>query len=210
MAVCMMSPLTTAAPSGRSLSDAALCGVIRSLAPLQALSGGLRALPCDPDRVQSSPTADSGAPSDASDRGVLARARVLSARLARVDVADRVTLEWLVTYAHADAGVDTLADLIARTLAFGLRDVADRTTEEHARAGRARRVIEQEAAMARTRLRHGAVLSTDATIAERLRAAEAHEADADRRRKTAADLLRRWGRERIERAAMAWEAARNT
>lgn len=204
------SQSTAAAPSGGSLSDAALSAFVRSLAPLQALSGRLRALTISPDRVQSSPVADSGAPSEASDRGVLARARLLSARLARVDVADRVTLEWLVTYAHADADIDTLSDLIARTSAFGLRDAADRTEEAHARSARARRAIEQEAAMARTRLRHGAVLLTDATITERLRTAEAHETDADRRRKTAAELLRRWGRERIERAAMAWEVARNS
>lgn len=203
----MASQSNATAPSGRSLSDAALSAIIRSLAPLQALSGGLRALPISPDRVQSSPTADSGAPSEASDRGVLARARVLSARLSRVDVADRVTLEWLVTYAHADAHPDTLSDLIARASAFGLRDAAERAEEAHARAGRARRAIEQEAAMARTRLRHGAALSTDATIPERLRAAEAHEADADRRRKAAAEMLHRWGRERIERATIAWENA---
>jgi len=198
---------TAAAPSGRSLSDAALSGVIRSLVPLQALSGGLRALPVSPDRVQSSPTADSGAPSDASDRGVLARARVLSARLARVAVPERVTLEWLVTYAHADAHPDTLAEMLARSAALDLRDALDHATLRRKAVERDRQRLDVEAAHARQRLRHGATLLTDATVTERLARAHAFEQSAKVREAEATAALHRWGRERIERAAMAWEDA---
>lgn len=206
----MTSQSNATAPSGRSLSDAALSAFVRSLAPLQALSGGLRALPISPDRVQSSPVADSGAPSEASDRGTLARARLLSARLSRVGVADRVTLEWLVTYAHADAHPDTLSDLIARTSAFGLIDTRDAVRACLDSAIRRRQQIEVEASHARQRLRHGAALSTDATITARLSQARALEETFRARHDEALAALRRYGRERIERAALAWEEARNT
>lgn len=199
------SQSTATAPSRRSLSDAALSAFVRSLAPLQALSGGLRALPISPDRVQSSPVADSGAPSDASDRGTLARARRLWARLARVDVFERVTIEWLVTYAHADAHPDTLADLCARTCAFDLIDTRDAVRTCLDSAIRRRQQIEVEASHARQRLRHGAALPTDATIPARLSQARAVEETFRARHEEAVGALRRYGRERIERAALAWQ-----
>jgi hypothetical protein len=204
----MATQSTAAAPSAPDLTDAAISAIVRSLAPLQALTGAVRALPASPDRVQSTPTADSGAPSEASDRGTLARARVLSQRMGRVPVVERVTLEWLVTYAHTDAHPETLAFLCASD-GSGMRSTLDLASDAAAAVKRGRLAIEHEAKMARTRLRHGATLPTDATVATRLREAVEREAAADGRCVSLRTQMVRWGRAKITAACVAWECARN-
>ena len=203
----MSAAHTAADSSAPALTDAAISAIVRSLVPLQALTGAVRALPVSPDRVQSTPTADSGAPSDASDRGTLARARVLSQRMGRVPVVERVTLEWLVTYAHTDAHPDTLAEMLASASAFGLRNAVETAKMRRAGAERDRQRLEVEAAHARQRLRHGATLLTDATVTERLARAHGIETTMRAREVEAAATMVRWGRAKIAAACMAWEDA---
>jgi hypothetical protein len=198
---------TAADSSAPALTDAAISAIVRSLVPLQALTGAVRALPVSPDRVQSTPTADRGSSDGAHDSGMLARARVLHARLQRVPVVERVTLEWLVTYAHTDAHPDTLGDLLASASAFGLRDAVETAKMRRAGAERDRQRLEIETAHARQRLRHGASLLTDATVTERLARAHAVETTMKAREAEAAAMLTRWGREKIAAACAAWQGA---
>lgn len=188
-------------------SDASLAAIIASLRPLQALDGGLRALPLCPDRVQSTPTADRGSSDGASDAGVLGRARILHRRLRQIPAPARVTLEWLVTYAHAGTSPWVLAGMLARSCGpLALRDAVD-LAEHHRRAAQSTEAqLARECQLARVRLRHGVTLPDDATARARHDAARGAVTAADARLDAAEAALAGWGYARIVVACLAWVA----
>lgn len=188
-------------------SDAVLAAIIATLQPLQALDGGLRALPLCPDRVQSTPTADRGSSDGASDAGVLSRARVLSRHLGQIPAPERVTLQWLVVYAHAGTPPRELGRLLARTAGpIALRDAVD-LAEHHRRAAQSTEAqLARECQLARVRLRHGVTLPDDATARARHDAARGAVAAADARLTAAESALTGWGYARIVVACLAWVA----
>lgn len=93
--------------------DHRLQRVAAQLAPLLALDVGLRALALSPDRVQGGGS-DHDPREALSDRGELARARALTARLAQHPPAVVAVLRWIASSAHG-LGVAEAAERYGRT-----------------------------------------------------------------------------------------------
>lgn len=179
--------------------DHRLQRAVLQLAPLLALDVGLRGIVPSPDRVQGGGS-DHDPREALSDRGDLARARVVSARLAAIPAPTRAVLVWIASGAYG-LGLREASERYAR--AYGPAEL--RTAEEGARAlvERAERSLSLAAVSRRQRVkaaRSGVVLPASDAEAT----AQGHVEAARKALTGATRALGAWGRRELVRALAAW------
>lgn len=191
--------------NARGLDDEALRRLCLALAPLLACSLDLRSSGCEP-RVPGETAARETPVERAIDAGQLAAARAVAARLARVG-RSAPCLAWLAEHGGPTATVASLSQCLAEQWGpTALREALPAATAAVARAER----LHQHA-----RARSATVRSTPTvdwlTTGAREVSAAAGALEAARARETGARAaLVAWGRVRIEAAAVAWYAVRDS
>lgn len=179
----------------RVVSEAAFSAMLRAIAPAQSHSAGLRSVAYGASG--SGGLREVTADERAIDAGAVTRGSVARRRIVATTGEARVTLEWLVTYAHAvDATLATMADLYAQHHA----GAAER---EAARRAPFDRSAADSALVAAKRVAQRAPTTETLAAAEKAKAQAEAAAVTERR---AHDRLRALGMAALTAALEAWEA----